>query len=404
MTADRAERQKKFIAIAEAHAEDFKQRVAQHDRENSFAHENVAAMKASGYTNMTAPAELGGGGADVLDEVLAQETLARGDLPTAISTNMHLFAVGWLSDIWRAGGRKPGFVKSFLEMIVRDRLILGGGISDPKINSMYGFGGAINTARRAEPVDGGFLINGTGRFSTMCAAADYLFETARFDDPKNGPTLISFYLPAKTPGIGIQNNWDTLSIRASASHDIVWENVFVPDESANRRPVGLWDQTMKIFARWNPSLEACYLGLAQAARDWAFNWTGQRQQEPFDRPMSHYPQNQFLAAEIEIGLRAARALLIQTATKVADTPVTDEQPLMDIIACHHFVMETAVSVVDKVMRMVGGAALFKSSPLEQMYRDVRAGIVHQPFQGYDALAWLGKLAFGIPHDTLPRWV
>jgi alkylation response protein AidB-like acyl-CoA dehydrogenase len=119
MTADRAERQQKFIAIAAAHAEDFKQRVAQHDRENSFAHENVAAMKASGYTNMTAPAELGGGGADVLDEVLAQETLARGDLPTAISTNMHLFAVGWLSDIWRAGGRKPGFVKSFLEKIVR---------------------------------------------------------------------------------------------------------------------------------------------------------------------------------------------------------------------------------------------------------------------------------------------
>ena len=47
---------------------------------------------------------------------------------------------------------------------------------------------------------------------------------------------------------------------------------------------------------------------------------------------------------------------------------------------------------------------FKSNPLEQMYRDVRAAIVHQPFQGYDALAWLGKLAFGIPHDTLPRWV
>lgn len=404
MNADRAERQKKFIAIAAEHAEDFKTRVAQHDRANSFAHENVVAMKASGYTNMTAPAELGGGGVDVLDEVLAQERLARGDLPTAISINMHLFAVGWLSDIWRAGGCKPGFVKSFLEAIVRDQLILGGGISDPKINSMLGFGGAINTSRRADKVAGGFLVNGTGKFSTMCAAADYLFETARYEDPQNGPILLSFYLPAKTPGIKIQDNWDTMSIRASSSHDIVWENVFVPDESANRRPLGLWDQTMKIFARWNPSLEACYLGLAQSARDWAFNWTGQRRQEPFDRPMSHYPQNQFLAAEIEIGLRAARALLIQTATAVADTPITAEQPLMDIIACHHFVAETAVTVVDKAMRMVGGVGLFKSSPLEQMYRDVRAAIIHQPFQGYDALAWLGKLAFGIPHDTLPRWV
>jgi alkylation response protein AidB-like acyl-CoA dehydrogenase len=78
--------------------------------------------------------------------------------------------------------------------------------------------------------------------------------------------------------------------------------------------------------------------------------------------------------------------------------------MMDIIACHHFVMETAVSVVDRAMRMVGGAGLFKSSPLEQMYRDARAAIIHQPFQGYDGLAWLGKLALGIPHDLVPRWV
>jgi alkylation response protein AidB-like acyl-CoA dehydrogenase len=93
MDAERAERQRKFIAMAATHAEDFKPRVAQHDRENSFPHENVAAMKASGYTNMTAPAELGGGGADILDEVLAQERLGRGDLPTAIAINMHVAEV-----------------------------------------------------------------------------------------------------------------------------------------------------------------------------------------------------------------------------------------------------------------------------------------------------------------------
>jgi alkylation response protein AidB-like acyl-CoA dehydrogenase len=404
MTPDRAERQKKFITIAAEHAEDFKPRVAQHDRENSFAHENVAAMKASGYTNMTAPAELGGGGADIFDEVLAQERLARGDLPTAISINMHLFAVGWLSDLWRAGGKREGRMRAFLESIVGGRLILGGGVSDPKINSILGFGGLINTSRRAEKVTGGYLVNGAGKFSTMCAAADFLFETARYEDPENGPVILNFYLPAKTPGIKIQNNWDTMSIRASSSHDIVWENVFVPEEVANPRPVGLWDSSMKIFCRWNPSLDACYLGLAQSARDWALAWIGQRRQEPFEQPMSHYPQNQFLAAEVEVGLRAARAMLLQTAITVAETPIAGEQPLMDIIACHHFVTETAVSVVDKVMRMVGGVGLFKSNPLEQMYRDVRAAIVHQPFQGYDALAWLGKLAFGIPHDTLPRWV
>jgi hypothetical protein len=157
MNSDRAERSKKFIAIAAEHAEDFKTRVAQHDRENSFPHENVAAMKASGYTNMVAPAELGGGGADILDEVLAQERLARGDLPTAISINMHLFAVGWLSDRWRVAGQREGRLRSFLEAIVRDRLILGAGLSDPTINSMLGFGGILDTSRHAKKVAGGYL-------------------------------------------------------------------------------------------------------------------------------------------------------------------------------------------------------------------------------------------------------
>jgi alkylation response protein AidB-like acyl-CoA dehydrogenase len=266
-----------------------------------------------------------------------------------------------------------------------------------------GFGGLSDTSRRAQKVEGGYLVNGLGKFSTLCACADFLFETAHYDDSE-GPVILGFYLPKNTPGIKLQNNWDTLSIRASSSHDIIWENVFVPEESARPRAVRSWDTTLKIFSSWVPSMNACYLGLAQAARDWAINWAGERTQLPFDRPMSHYPGNQFLAAEMEIALRAARAMLLQTATSLSELGVRTEPPMMDIIACHHFVMETAVSVVDKAMRLVGGAALFRAAPLEQMYRDVRAAIIHQPFAGHDGLGWLGKLAFGIPHDAMPRWV
>jgi alkylation response protein AidB-like acyl-CoA dehydrogenase len=119
--------------------------------------------------------------------------------------------------------------------------------------------------------------------------------------------------------------------------------------------------------------------------------------------MSYYPQNQFLAAEIEIGLRSSRAMIIQTAQMLSSPEIRANPPLMDLIACHQFVMETAWSVVDKAMRLVGGAGLFRSSPLEQLYRDARAGILHQPFAGYDGRGWLGKLAFGLPPDVMPRW-
>jgi alkylation response protein AidB-like acyl-CoA dehydrogenase len=404
METARAERQRKFVQMAAAHAEDFKTRLAQHDRENSFPFENVAAMKASGYTSMPAPEELGGGGADVLDVVLAQEQLGRGDLPTAIAINMHLFVVGWLADLWRLSKKKDGKAASLLESIVKDRFILAGGLSDPKVNSGVGFGGANDTSRRAEKVDGGYLINGTAKFGTLSACADLLFETAHYDDPVKGPLILGFYLPKNTPGIKIQSNWDTMSIRASSSNDIVWENVFVSDDGVRGRRARSWDASLKLFSSWMPTLNACYLGLAEAARDWAIGWVRERTQIPFDRPTSHYPGSQFIAAEMEIALRAARAMLLQTAGALTDLSLRSDPPMMDIIACHHFVMESAVSVVDKAMRLVGGAALFRTGPLEQMYRDVRAAIIHQPFAGHDGLGWLGKLAFGIPHDVMPRWV
>jgi hypothetical protein len=54
-----------------------------------------------------------------------------------------------------------------------------------------------------------------------------------------------------------------------------------------------------------------------------------------------------------------------------------------------------------IHRMVGGAALFRSGPREQIYRDIRAAIIY-PFAGYDTLGLLGKLAFGIPYNIMPR--
>ena len=104
-----------------------------------------------------------------------------------------------------------------------------------------------------------------------------------------------------------------------------------------------------------------------------------------------------------VGLFAG-AVVGQTASALNEPAVRANPPLMDVIACHQFGLETAASVVDKAMRLVGGAALFRSSPLEQMYRDTRAAILHQPFGGYDGRGWLGKLVFGLPPDTMPRWV
>lgn len=394
------ERQQHFIELAASHADDFKTRVTKHDRENSFPFENIEAMKTSGYLTMTLAAELGGGGANLLDYMLAQERLALGDGPTAVMINMHLFNLGLRSDLWRLGDEKQ---RPLLEASAGGAVICSG-TSDPRMSTVVGFAGLNDTTRRAEKVPGGYRVNGRAGFGTLCVCADYFEETAHYDDPVKGPLCLYFYMPAKTAGIKIQNNWDTMSIRASSSHDTVWENVFVPEETVTERTARGWDTYNNVFVSWfMTSISACYLGIAQAARDYAIKWASERTQIPFDRPVSHYPGNQFMAAEMEVGLKAARAMVLQTASALSEPAQRANPPLMDLLACEHFVTETAVSVVDKAMRIAGGAAISRSGPLEQLYRDVRAGIIH-PLAGYDSLGLIGKMAFGIAPDTSPRWV
>ena len=399
MTANDSPR--KFLNLAATHADDFKARVSQHDRENSFPFENVAAMKASGYLNMTLPAEFGGGGANLLDFVLAQERLARGDGPTAVAINMHIFLTGVHADLWRLGDESE---RPFIEAVARDSLVLCSGTSDPKINTMVGFAGLNDTTRRAEKVDGGYRVNGRAGFGSLSMVADFFEETAHYDDPVKGPLCLLFFVPANTSGLTIQNNWDTMSIRASASHDLVWDNVFVPDINVKARAARSFDTYARVFISWFlTSISACYLGIAQAAHDYAIDWACGRSQIPFDRPVSHYPGNQFLAAEMEVGLRAARAMLLQTISALGE-PYPSRQSAADGSVCLQALRDR-----DRGKRRGQGDAhswrrgISRSGPLEQYYRDVRAAIIH-PLAGYETLGLLGKLAFGIAPDTTPRWV
>jgi alkylation response protein AidB-like acyl-CoA dehydrogenase len=91
-------------------------------------------------------------------------------------------------------------MRPVLEAIARDRLILSGGTSDPKMHSAIGFAGFTDTTRRAETVPGGYRVNGRGGFSTLCACADILGETAHYDDPQQGPQCLFFSRP-RTPRV-----------------------------------------------------------------------------------------------------------------------------------------------------------------------------------------------------------
>jgi len=157
------------------------------------------------------------------------------------------------------------------------------------MSSAIGTGGLADTTRSAMKVAGGFIINVRSGFGTMSACADFLNETAHYDDPERVSDVWLFMVPTKTPGVTIQNNWDTMSIRCSASNDIVWENVLVPDKDVFDRPARTVDIFINLLCSWGIApLDSCYFGIAQSAGDYAVDWANAPSQAPFTRPKSHY--------------------------------------------------------------------------------------------------------------------
>ena len=61
-----------------------------------------------------------------------------------------------------------------------------------------------------------------------------------------------------------------------------------------------------------------------------------------------------------------------------------------------------VEVCDLAMEVVGGQSYYRSSPLEQCARDIRAAKYH-PFTPEQTLVHAGRLALGLPADRPQDW-
>lgn len=79
-----------------------------------------------------------------------------------------------------------------------------------------------------------------------------------------------FLVPAGLPGTTINETWDHLGLRASGSHDVVFDDVVFPlDHEIDVRKPSEWGGPDLTQATLQAVLVgAVYDGVARAARDW----------------------------------------------------------------------------------------------------------------------------------------
>ena len=342
----------------------FKSKSAEIDEQSIFPKENVDDLINIGYASLTLPESYGGNGFSVYDMVLLQETLASFDANTALSVGWSLGVVGELFEnkLW---------TKEKLDFFAAE--VLNGAL----INR------SVSEAQTGSPTRGGrpgtkairkgdsWVLNGRKIFTTASPVLSYFLTSAWIEEKEK----VGFFLiPRNTAGLSIEETWDVVSMRGTSSNDLVLNNVIVHESNLVELPE--FASGGKING-WLLHIPATYLGIAQAARDYAVQFANTHSPNSLNGSIAQLPNVQQLLGEIDLELTKARLVIYGVATSY-DNDVTKELLSNEVSVAKHIVTNSAITIVDKAMRLVGAKSLQRTNPLQRYYRDVRAGLHNPP--------------------------
>jgi alkylation response protein AidB-like acyl-CoA dehydrogenase len=343
------------------------------------------------------------GVASIHDVMTVTNRLARADGSVGIAINMH-FSVCLIVTRMLRGAREAGDaelagpIEAFLGLLGAGTIAMANA-TEPGTD-------VLHPMTEVTPVEGGWRLDGRKSFGTLSPVADVMMVMCRRrrDDGSfvNGNAMVF----RGTPGQKILDNWDALGMRASGSHDIVYENCVIGDgQFFEQADWGVLDESRLIIGTGsNLGLLGAFVGIAEAARDEIAAMLNKRTKQPTGRPLAERHGILHGMGELEIELNTARAHLAWMGDRVDELLV--ERPVASVsVADLHGLMaafqasklsgqRAAINVVDKAMQLSGGVGYMSANPLGRLYRDVRAGPFMQPLSANDAHEYIGRVALG----------
>ncbi len=232
----------------------------------------ITQAAALGLLGLTLPEQYGGAGANYVSYGLVCQELERGDsgLRSFVSVQSSLC----MYPIFAYGSEAQR--QQFLPAMAQGKLIGCFGLTEPDAGSDPG-----GMRTNAKKVAGGWQLNGSKMWITNAPIADLAIVWAQTEEGIRG-----FIVERGNPGFSTNTIKQKMSLRASATGELVFENCFVPDShylpgSAQGllAPLGCLTQ-----ARYGIAWGA--IGAAMACYDIALAYTQERQQ--FTKPVAAF--------------------------------------------------------------------------------------------------------------------
>jgi alkylation response protein AidB-like acyl-CoA dehydrogenase len=352
----------------------FAARAAQADANDEFVSQNIAELRNSPMLAAGVPAELGGGGADLRELAGMLRTMAQACPSTALAFSMHTHIVA--ASAWRLKHMQAP-VAPLLQRVAKERLLL----------VSTGGGDWIDSSGEARKVEGGYRIKARKPFSSGCETGDILVTSAVLREEGKAPEVLHFGVPMKAAGVSIAQTWSAMGMRGTGSHDVVLEDVMVPEAAVNaRRPQGKWHPLFDVLSCIAlPLVYSVYVGVAEAARDRALALVRKR------RPDDHLVH---MAGELENELAAARIALDDWINIGATFTKPDRALTARALSDRTLTGRAVLAAVDAAMNLAGGAAFFRANGLERLFRDAQGARYHPLPEGQQK-AFTGRYALGM---------
>lgn len=207
-----------------------------------------------------------------------------------------------------------------------------------------------------------YVLNGAKMWITGAAQADWGLVFARTGEQGQRGGITCFIIDGKPKGMTCR---EIPVIRSYSPYEVVFEDVEVPVEDR----LGEEGEGFKLCESWlvegRVPYAAATLGIAQEAHEIAIAWAKER--VVFGSPLSEKQAIQWMIADSEMELRAARLLVYEAANRCdAGHSFKVEASIAKVVAT-----ETAGRVIDRAIQILGGMGVAKEMPLERWYREVR---------------------------------
>lgn len=247
--------------------------------------------------------------------------------------------------------------------------------------------GAMSTTARRD--GDSWVIDGEKTWISNAGLADFYVVFCRL--PELGEKGFgAFLVEAANPGLRVSERIDVLAPHPLGT--ITFQDCRVPAEAMIGEPGKGLKVALATLDVFRSTVGAAALGFARRALDEGLAWT--RRRRAFGKNLSDFQLTQARLADMALEVDAS-ALLVYRAAWTKDSGADrDVRVTREAAMAKLFATEAAQRVIDQAVQLLGGRGVVAGSPVERLYREVRALRIYEGTSEIQRLVIAGQLLAG----------